>query len=258
MSEIAIAFDVATLEEALALDRRLGEGPELAKVGLQLFSAAGPEAVRALAGRGRRVFLDLKLHDIPHTVKGAAREASRLGAELLTVHATGGRAMVAAAVEGAREGGGGTGIVAVTILTSLDAFNLPPGFETPFFIDLVAARLLRMSLGAGAKGIVCAAPDLSALRALHPEPFYAVTPGIRPAGTPAHDQLRVATVAEAVRMGASLLVLGRAVTAATEPPAALAAARAERDAALAAARAERDAAPSATRAQGDAAPGPRS
>src|SRR4030067_109630 len=106
-----------------------------------------------------------------------------------------------------RSGGGAPALDAVTILPSLDAFNLPPGFETPFFIDLVAARLLRMSLGAGAKGIVCAAPDLSPPRALHPAPFYAVTPGIRPAGTPAHDQLRVATVAAAVRVRAGLLGL---------------------------------------------------
>ena len=100
VTRIAIAFDVQTLDEALVLDRRLGEGPEYAKIGLQLFTAAGPEAVRALSERGRRTFLDLKLHDIPNTVKGAAAEAARLGADLLTVHAAGGEAMVRAAVEG--------------------------------------------------------------------------------------------------------------------------------------------------------------
>ena len=98
MTELAIAFDVATLEQAVALDRALGEGPELAKIGLQLFTAAGPAAVRALRDRGRRVFLDLKLHDIPNTVRGAAGEAAKLGAELLTVHALGGGDMIRAAV----------------------------------------------------------------------------------------------------------------------------------------------------------------
>jgi len=234
MSAIAIAYDVPTLEQALALDERLGEGPELAKIGLQLFAAAGPESVRALERRGRGVFLDLKLHDIPNTVRGAAAEAAKLGAELLTVHAMGGFEMVRAAVEGASEGGGDTGIVAVTVLTSLSAATAPPGFANPLFVSTVAARLLDMSERAGARGIVCAASDLAEIRMLHPAPFFAVTPGIRPAGAPAHDQQRVATITEAVRLGSSLLVLGRAVTAAADPRAALEAARAERDAAAAA------------------------
>src|SRR5437867_11215754 len=106
MTDLAIAFDVPSLAEALALDRRLGPGPELVKVGLQLFTAAGPEAVRALRDRGRRVFLDSKLHDIPNTVRGASAEAARLGADLLTVHAAGGAEMIAAAVEGIAGAGG--------------------------------------------------------------------------------------------------------------------------------------------------------
>jgi orotidine-5'-phosphate decarboxylase len=228
-TEFAIAYDVETLEEALALDERLGEGPELAKVGLQLFAAAGPDAVRRLRERGRRVFLDLKLHDIPNTVEGAAAQAAKLGAELLTVHATGGAAMVAAAVRGA----GATKVVAVTLLTSLDPRDLPPGFQRPFEFESTVAELLVMSERAGAHGIVCSAADLAGLRALHPEPFYAVTPGIRPAGGESHDQRRVTTVADAVRLGSSLIVLGRAVTAAADPRAALAAAREERDAASA-------------------------
>ncbi len=137
MTELAIAFDVATLDRAIALDERIGAGPEIAKVGLQLFTAGGPEAVRALRRRGRRVFLDLKLHDIPNTVKGAAAEASALGAELITVHAVGGPEMVAAAVEGAARGG--AQIVAVTLLTSLDPATLPPGFARPFDAPRVIA-----------------------------------------------------------------------------------------------------------------------
>ena len=210
MTEIAVAYDVASIAEALALDARLGPGPELAKVGLELYTAAGPEAVRALAARGRRVFLDLKLHDIPNTVRGASRAASRLGAELLTVHAT-----------------GGTRVIAVTILTSLDADDMPPGFAAPFSIAAVAPRLLELAESAGAAGIVCAAGDLPAIRRAHPEPFYAVTPAIRPSGGPTQDQRRVTTVSEAVRLGSSLMVLGRAITHAADAAEALAQARAE-------------------------------
>ncbi|MGH7730170.1 MAG: orotidine-5'-phosphate decarboxylase, partial [Candidatus Eiseniibacteriota bacterium] len=208
MTEIAVAYDVPTLDQALALDERLGQGPEYAKVGLELFAAEGPAAVRALKARGRRVFLDLKLHDIPNTVRGAARAAGRLGADLLTVHATGGYAMVAAAVEGAREGGGDTKVVAVTILTSLAPSTMPPGFQIPFHTVLVVPQLLAMAESAGAHGIVCAADDLFAIRAMHPRPFFAITPGIRPAGGATHDQQRVTTVADGVRKGSSMLVLG--------------------------------------------------
>ena len=232
--EFAIAFDVPTLEAALALDAALGEGPEYAKLGLELFTAAGPEALRALKARGRRVFLDLKLHDIPNTVKGAAGSAARLGADLLTVHATGGGAMVAAAVDGIREAGGTTRVVAVTVLTSLDPAAMPPGFVQPFDLHPVAAALTDESVRAGALGVVCSAADLAGIRAPLGRDFYAVTPGIRPAGGDAHDQKRVATVESATRDGSSLLVLGRAITGAADPRAALLAARAERDRVLAA------------------------
>ena len=227
MTGIALAYDVATLEQALDLDARIGPGPEIAKVGLELFAAAGPEAVLALKARGRSVFLDLKLHDIPNTVRGAARAAAALGADLLTVHAAGGRAMIEAAVEGAMSAGGGMRVIAVTLLTSLDPGELPPGFAAPFDLAGVAAKLLTMAESAGAHGIVCAAPDLPGILALHGRPFFAVTPGIRPAGEATHDQRRVTTVAEAVRLGSSLLVLGRAITEAEDPAAALASARAE-------------------------------
>jgi len=230
--EFAIAFDVPTLEAALALDTKMGAGPELAKIGLELFAAAGPEAVKALQSRGRRVFLDLKLHDIPNTVQGAAASVARLGADLLTVHATGGAAMVAAAVEGIRAAGGRTRVVAVTLLTSLDPAAMPPGFAKPFDLHAVAAALIDQVERAGALGVVCSAADLDGVRARLGRDFYAVTPGIRPAGADAHDQKRVATIESAVRDGANLLVLGRAITGAADPAAALAAARQERDRAL--------------------------
>jgi len=230
--ELAIAFDVDSLDGALALDRDLGEGPELAKVGLELFASAGPDAVRALAKRGRRIFLDLKLHDIPNTVRGAAAAAGRLGAELLTVHATGGPAMIEAAVQGVRDAGAKTGVVAVTVLTSLDPAAMPAGFAKPFELHSVIAELTHMAERAGARGIVCAAPDLAGVRARLGREFYAVTPGLRPGGADAHDQKRVATIASAVRDGASVLVVGRAITAAADVRVALAAVRRERDEAL--------------------------
>ena len=231
--EFAIAFDVPTLAEALALDARLGEGGEFAKVGLELFVAEGPPAVRALKERGRRVFLDLKLHDIPHTVHGAAASAARTGADLLTVHATGGAEMVRAAVEGIRSAGGSTRVVAVTLLTSLDPSDMPPGFARPFDLIAEAARLTAMAVAAGAAGVVCSAADVRGLKAALGADVYTVTPGIRPAGGETQDQKRVATIESAVRDGASLLVLGRAITAAPDPRAALHAARAERERVLA-------------------------
>lgn len=238
MSDIAIAFDVPTLDAALKLDAALGEGPEFAKIGLQLFTAEGPAAVTRLRERNRRVFLDLKLHDIPNTVKGAATEASKLGADLLTVHATGGKEMVRAAVDGVAQTGGKTRVIAVTVLTSINAFNVPPGFEAPFFPDLVAQKLLAVSLGAGAAGIVCSAADLPGIRMFHKAPFFAVTPGIRPAGAGKDDQKRVTTVADAVTAGSGMLVIGRPITAAKSPRKALEVIRRERDEALAAAGAK--------------------
>ena len=228
-AEFAIAFDVPTLAAALALHECLGEGPEYAKVGLELFAAEGPAAVRELKARGRRVFLDLKLHDIPNTVRGAAASAASLGADLLTVHATGGEAMVRAAVEGIASVNGSTQVVAVTLLTSLDPDAMPPGFAQPFDLYATVARLTELTERAGGLGVVCSAADLRGLRAALGRECFTVTPGIRPAGGDAQDQKRVATVESAVRDGAGLLVLGRAITAAPDPRAALLAARAERD-----------------------------
>jgi Orotidine-5'-phosphate decarboxylase len=165
-------------------------------------------------------------------VRGAAAAAGSLGVDLLTVHATGGEAMLRAAVEGAAAAGKGTRVVAVTLLTSLDPAGMPPGFARPFDLGATVAALLESAESAGALGIVCSAADLGPLRARRAgRPFYAVTPGIRPAGADAPGQKRVATITEAVKGGASLLVLGRAVTAAADPRAALEAARAERDSA---------------------------
>jgi len=233
-SRLAVALDLPARAELLALARRVAPEAGLLKLGLEAFVAEGPSLVRDLVDSGFGVFLDLKLHDIPNTVRGAAGAVARLGAELLTVHASGGAAMVAAAVDGIREAGGTTRVVAVTVLTSLDPAAMPPGFAHPFDVHAVAAALTDEAERAGALGVVCSAADLPGVRARLGRDFYAVTPGIRPAGAEAHDQKRVATVEAAVRDGASLLVLGRAITSAADPATALVVAREERDRALAA------------------------
>jgi len=186
------------------------------KVGLELFAAEGPAAVRAAAALGRPVFLDLKLHDIPNTVEGAARSAAASGASLLTVHASGGEAMVRAAVRGAGER---LRVLAVTVLTSLDDAALAAvGLAGP--AGAAAIRLARLAVAAGAGGIVCSPREVAAVRAaVGPGPLL-VVPGVRPAGSARGDQVRVASPAEAVRAGADVLVLGRPLRDAPDPAAA--------------------------------------
>ncbi|MBI5837962.1 MAG: orotidine-5'-phosphate decarboxylase [Candidatus Eisenbacteria bacterium] len=207
-----LALDFPTSREALAQLRRLGGARCGVKVGLELFTAAGPPLVRRLKADG--VFLDLKVHDIPHTMEGAARSAAELGADLLTVHATAGPRGVAAAVAGAR--GSGTQILAVTVLTS-------EGGD-------VAGRVLRLareSAAAGAHGLVMSVEAARAARRAVGPGLLLVTPGIRFADGVAHDQARVATPGVAGREGADAMVLGRAVFGAADPAAALARALAQ-------------------------------
>ncbi len=228
---IILALDRGTAAEALALVAAI---PELrwVKVGLELFSAAGPGVVRELRQRGLRVFLDLKFHDIPATMAGACRSAARLGAELITVHACAGSealaAAQAAAVEGAAaEGLGAPTLLAVTVLTSWDPdrFRRELAISTP--LAAYAAQLAALAAAAGPTGAVCSPWEVAALRAAHPRPFTLVTPGIRPAGSAAADQKRVMTPAAAVAAGASQLVIGRPISGATDPAAAFAACCAE-------------------------------
>lgn len=210
-----VALDVPTLGRAIALVERLGDLCGFYKVGSELFVAEGPEAVVALRERGLEVFLDVKLHDIPNTVRGAARSAASLGVRLLTVHAVGGRRMIEAAVEGA---GRECGVLAVTVLTSLDAPTLSAAWGRPSVE--VAAEVLRLSdeaRAAGAHGVVCSGAEVGALRARHGEALRFLVPGLRLGGEGADDQSRVVTPAEAARAGASYLVLGRAVTGASDP-----------------------------------------
>jgi orotidine-5'-phosphate decarboxylase len=231
VAELIVALDVPDRDRALAVVDRLGEGADFYKVGLELFTRWGPAGVRELRERGKRVFLDLKLHDIPNTVAGAVRSAAALGADLLTVHAAGGSEMVAAAAE-ASAASAGPRILAVTVLTSMESEGLEAvwGREVTSTLDEVL-RLAAMACDAGAQGVVASPREAAALRARLGSGRLIVTPGIRMAGGEVHDQVRVATPREAVRAGADHLVLGRAVTAAGDPSGALARVRREMEAA---------------------------
>ena len=220
-----VALDVPGTAQAAALTARLGPACDYVKVGLELFTAAGPPVVRAMLGEGRDVFLDLKLHDIPNTVRGAAKSAAAAGAALLTVHAAGGRAMIEAAVEGA---GTRCGVLAVTVLTSLDRATLGNAWgRTVDDLTAEVLRLAELARSAGAHGIVCGGGEAAAVRERFGSALALLVPGIRRAGGSADDQARVVTPAAAVAAGARYLVLGRAVSAAADPAAELAAIRAE-------------------------------
>lgn len=210
---MALALDMDDLVDATRIARRLQPWFGFVKVGLELFSAAGPEAVGAFRDMGFRVFLDLKLHDIPTTVGKASRVVGALGAELLTVHASGGAAMMQAACEGFLGGAEAAGlaipqVVAVTVLTS-DA-------EAPPHILL---RRVSEAVEAGCGGIVCSALDVHDAKQVAPR-IFAVVPGTRTAGEPTHDQAKVATPAAAIAAGADLLVIGRSVLQNKNPAAA--------------------------------------
>lgn len=204
-SSLALALDVDDLVEANRLARELRPWFGVAKVGLELYSAVGPDAIGSMFDQGFSVFADLKLYDIPTTVQRAARVLGALGVSYLTVHAQGGTAMLRAAVEGMNEGALAAGlepgrIVAVTVLTS----------DTTAPVHIVPKRVA-MALDAGCGGLVCAAADLKEVRELAPR-LTRIVPGIRPAGVARNDQGRAATPREAIDGGADLLVIGRAVT----------------------------------------------
>ena len=217
---LVVALDTADPARARALSAGLAGRAGLLKVGLELFVAAGGEAVRQ-ARQVAPVFLDLKFHDIPNTVAGAVRSACALGPAMLTIHAGGGAAMVAAAREAAEAAGGEDrpAILAVTVLTSLDAAALSATGVAGGPSQQVL-RLARLALEAGADGLVCSPHEVSRLRDAFGEAPWLVVPGVRPAGAPAGDQARVATPAEAVAAGADWIVVGRPITRAADPAAA--------------------------------------
>jgi orotidine-5'-phosphate decarboxylase len=211
---LIVALDSPDLASAGAMASQLGPHVAALKVGLTLFVAHGPEAVKTV-GAHAPVFCDLKLHDIPHQVELAAAELTRLGVWMFTVHASGGAAMVRAAVQAAGATGGPL-VAAVTVLTSLSAPDLDDvGLDPDPGAQVV--RLAKLSIAAGASALVCSPQELALLRSeLGPEPVL-VTPGVRPAGSDPGDQARVTTPAEAAAAGASYLVVGRPVTEAPDP-----------------------------------------
>jgi orotidine-5'-phosphate decarboxylase len=219
MSRIIVALDVPGADDALALVDRLGDAGDFYKVGLELYTRAGPAVVRELVGRGKRVFLDLKLHDIPNTVAAAVTAASDLGVDLLTLHASGGPKMLEAATL-AR--GADLRLLAVTLLTSLspDEISTTWGREIRSVREEVG-RLALLAHEAEVDGVVASALEASWIRNQVEEDFLIVTPGIRPVGSARGDQNRVATPTAAVEAGADYMVVGRPVIQAEDSSAAL-------------------------------------
>jgi orotidine-5'-phosphate decarboxylase len=220
-----VALDVPDEQTALALVRRLGDACDFYKIGGELFTACGPSVVDAVRRAGKRVFLDLKFHDIPNTVRAASRSAAAAGASLITVHAVGGQSMVQAAVEGA---GAHCGVLAVTVLTSMDgrALSEAIGRSVDSIPDEVA-RLAVIAAGAGAHGVVCSGLEAARVVADHSGRLATLVPGVRLRGDSAQDQSRVVTPRDAAQAGATYVVLGRTVTAAADPVVAMERARAE-------------------------------
>lgn len=227
-----VALDVPDAASARSLVERLGDSCDFYKVGLELFAAEGPSVVTWLRASGKRVFVDLKLHDIPNTVQSAARSVARLGASLLTIHASGGAEMIRAAVDGAaegsrlaasgRDGGEACGILAVTILTSLDGTAVGTAWGRPAVnVESEVLRLSGMARAGGAVGVVCSGHEAAAVRRAEGADFGLLIPGIRLPGGESHDQRRVMTPSAAAAAGAHWIILGRAVTGAADPLAAM-------------------------------------
>lgn len=219
---LIVALDFADARAALEFAERLDPAQCRVKVGKELFTSAGPAVVRELVARGFAVFLDLKFHDIPNTVAGACRAARDLGCWMLNVHAAGGPAMLEAARNAVGEGADRPLLVAVTVLTSMDEASLAAVGVTGGIAAQVA-RLAALTELAGLDGVVCSPLEIAALRAARGPDFKLVTPGVRPADSAADDQVRIATPGAAIAAGASYLVVGRPVTQASDPLAALAA-----------------------------------
>jgi orotidine-5'-phosphate decarboxylase len=221
---IIAALDVPTRDRAMALVDKLSPVVSTFKIGSELFTSAGPEIVRNLRSRQLSIFLDLKFHDIPNTVKNAVAATTRLGVQMLTVHCTGGLEMLKAAEAAAHETARSLGLEAplvlgVTVLTSMDAPALEQIGVTST-IERHVERLAKLALEAGLRGLVCSPLELAMLRRLLPPTLQLVTPGIRAPGDPTGDQKRTLTAREAVAAGANWLVIGRPICAAPDPRAA--------------------------------------
>jgi orotidine-5'-phosphate decarboxylase len=214
---LILALDVSDASEALSWVRRFHDKIGYFKIGLQLFTAQGPDFVREVRKTGAKVFLDLKLHDIPNTVAKAVESACRLDIQFLTIHTLGGQAMMDAAI-GAAKSAPQTTLLGITVLTSLDNDDLDDlGFDhTTGGQALLLARLAQKS---GMRGLVCSPREVSLLRRELGPDFCLVTPGVRPAGSDINDQNRIATPGEALASGGSHIVVGRPITAAKDPAA---------------------------------------
>jgi len=215
---LIVALDVSSAAEARKVVAAVGDSAFTYKVGMQLYTAEGPRVVRDLVASGRRVFLDLKYHDIPNTVSGAVREAAHLGVSMLTVHAAGSGKMMRAATDAAQSVNPSMMVLAVTVLTSLADRDL----ETLGVRGRVADQVLRLAALAlvnGCQGVVTSALEAPHLRSELGEKFAIVTPGVRPAGFGHSDQVRVVTPAEAIAAGATHIVVGRPITEAADPAA---------------------------------------
>ena len=216
--KLIVALDVSTAAAAQKIVTALGDSALTYKVGMQLYTAEGPQLVRDLVASGRQVFLDLKYHDIPNTVAAAVHEAARLGVSMLTVHAAGGGKMLHAAVDAARIVSPALLVLGVTVLTSLNQDEMVKvGFQGTIREEVL--RLAALALNSGCKGIVTSARETAAVRAELGHNVAIVTPGVRPAGSSHGDQARVATPAEAIAAGASHIVVGRPITEAADPAA---------------------------------------
>lgn len=228
MAELIVALDVNNREEAVQKVKAIGDTVDFYKIGLELFTAEGPDVVKAVKDLGKRVFLDLKFHDIPRTVERSVRSGGKLGVDLMTIHSVGGKAMIKAAADAAAEfGPNGPKILAVTVLTSLDQSDLEDvGIKGRTPAEQVEA-MARFAIENGANGLVCSPKEVGNLsKILKPGTLF-ITPGVRPAGAAVGDQKRVATPADAVRDGSTHLVVGRPILAAEDPVAAAKAIRAE-------------------------------
>ena len=228
MAELIVALDVDNRAEAVEKVKSIGDAVGFYKIGLELFTAEGPDVVKAVKDLGKRVFLDLKLHDIPRTVERAVKAGGSLGVDLMTIHSVGGKAMIKAAVDAAAEfGANAPRILAVTVLTSLDQSDLEDvgiAGRTP---AMQVSAMAQFAVENGAHGLVCSPKEVGSLSAALKAGTLFITPGVRPAGAAVGDQKRVATPADAVRDGATHLVVGRPILAAEDPVAAAIAIRQE-------------------------------
>lgn len=224
-SKILLPLDLNTADKAIDMARRTADEVGGFKVGLELINAAGfdiLDRLQDLGGADAKIFYDCKFHDIPNTVAGASRAAGRRGVWMMNVHALGGREMMRAAVQGAREGADAAGVprplvIAVTILTSISASVLEGELGIKGGVAAVVADLARLAQDSGCSGVVASPHEIAVIREACGPEFLIVTPGVRPAGADVGDQKRVMTPGEAVRAGADYLVIGRPITGASDP-----------------------------------------